>query len=55
MGEGGQKSQISTSKINKLWGCHVQLDTILHNLKVAKRVDLKISYHRKIFPNRVWL
>lgn len=48
MGEGDQKVQTSSYKINKVWGWNVQHgDYSKHNfahLKVVKRVDLKSSH-----------
>ena len=60
MGEGGQKVQISSYKINKSWGCDVQhgdcntIIVLIAYLKVAKRVDLKSSHHKKENCNNVW-
>ena len=49
MGEGGQKVETSSYKINKSWGCNgdYSLQYCIVNLKVAKRVDLKNSHHKK--------
>ena len=49
MGEGGQKVQSSSYKINKSWGCNIQHGNCSYYyciayLKVAKRVDLKNSH-----------
>ena len=51
IGEGGQKIQTSSYKINKSWACNVQHDDYSQQyctvyLKVAKRGDLKSSHHK---------
>ena len=45
--EGGQRVQTSRYKINKSRGSICSMVTIVNGLKVAKRVDLKHSHHRK--------
>ena len=45
--ERGQKVQAFSYKMNKSWGCNVQLIKPLACLKVAKRVDLKGSHYVK--------
>ena len=53
MSEGrGQKTQTSSYKINKSWGCNVlhgdYSNTVLHiYMKMAKGVDLKSFYHKE--------
>ena len=50
MGEGSQKAQTSSYKINKSWGCNVQHGNYVNNdvyLKVFKRVDLKSAHLKK--------
>ena len=49
MGEGGQKVQTSSYKINKSWDVTYSMATIGNNT-VANRVDLKSLHHKtKIF------
>ena len=50
MGEGGQKVQTSRYQINKCWRCDAQHSDLVNNivyLKVAKRINLKSSHHKK--------
>lgn len=56
MDEGGQKLKTSSSKINKFWGSNVQHDDCCTAYsKVAKRIGLKSSYHKKKNYNYVEL
>ena len=51
--EGGQKVQTSSSyMINRFWGCNIQhgehsYQHYIIYLKVAKRIHLKTSHHKK--------
>ena len=51
MGEGGQKVRTSSYKKSKSWGCNVQHGDYswycTAYLKVAKRVNLESSHHKK--------
>ena len=52
MGEGGQKVQNSSFEINKSWGYDVlhgdcSSSCCVVYLKIAKRVDIKSSHHKK--------
>lgn len=46
MGTDGKKVLMSIYKISKSWGCNVQQYCTVH-LKVAKKVDIKNSYHKE--------
>ena len=51
MGEGDPKAQTSSHNINKSRGCNVQhggySSYCVAYLKVAKKIDLKSSHHKK--------
>ena len=47
MGEESQKIKISSCKINEFWRCKVQYGDNSVDLKVAKRVGLKITQQKK--------
>ena len=58
MGEGGQRVQISSYKINEPCRCNAQQVTRVNTavyMKVAKKVNLKkFSFQEKKISNYVW-
>lgn len=59
MGQGGQKVQTSSYKINQSWECNVHHDDycqqycIIH-LKGANGVNVKSSHHKNNNYNNMW-